>query len=234
MQMIGGILFDKDGTLFDFQKSWSAWAVEILTELAGGDMNRAGDLGRRIGFDMPAKCFDPGSPAIAGTPAETAALLQPALEGWDEVSLIQKLNAAAESAPMFEAVPLAPLFAALKGMGMTLGMATNDSEAAALEHLRLAGVIDSFDFVAGYDSGHGAKPDPGMCLAFAEDFGLPSAEIAMVGDSVHDLEAGRAAGMATVGVLTGVAGNDDLAPLADEVLKDIGELPGWLDGRVEG
>ena len=43
-----------------------------------------------------------------------------------------------------------------------------------------------------------------------------------------DLVAGRAAGMVTVAVLTGLAPVDDLAPLADAVLPDIGALPGWL------
>ncbi|MFD2856539.1 HAD family hydrolase [Seohaeicola zhoushanensis] len=51
----------------------------------------------------------------------------------------------------------------------------------------------------------------------------------MVGDSTHDLFAGRTAGMHTVGVLTGVAGHEDLAPHADVVLPDIGHLPAWLD-----
>jgi phosphoglycolate phosphatase len=37
--------------------------------------------------------------------------------------------------------------------------------------------------------------------------------------------------MATVGVLTGVAGHRDLAPLADVVLPDIGGLPAWIDQR---
>ena len=49
----------------------------------------------------------------------------------------------------------------------------------------------------------------------------------MVGDSTHDLIAGRAAGMQTVGVLTGMA-EAELAPLADAVLPDIGHLPDWL------
>jgi len=52
--------------------------------------------------------------------------------------------------------------------------------------------------------------------------------VVMVGDSTHDLIAGRAAGMACVGVLTGTAVEGDLAPFADAVLPDIGHLPGWL------
>ena len=67
-----------------------------------------------------------------------------------------------------------------------------------------------------------------MCLAFAEDQRLEPARCVMVGDSCHDLEAGRRAGMATVAVLTGVAERAELAPLADVVLADISHLPAWL------
>jgi phosphoglycolate phosphatase len=54
----------------------------------------------------------------------------------------------------------------------------------------------------------------------------------MVGDSTHDLRAGRAAGMRTIGVLTGMARAQALAPLADVVLRDIGEIPAWLDAQT--
>jgi phosphoglycolate phosphatase len=54
----------------------------------------------------------------------------------------------------------------------------------------------------------------------------------MVGDSLHDLHAGRAAGMRTVAVLTGMASHADLAPHADLVLPHIGHLPDWLDRNM--
>ena len=68
-----------------------------------------------------------------------------------------------------------------------------------------------------------------MLLAYAAAAGLAPGRIAMVGDSTHDLAAARAAGMAAVGVLTGPAGRDDLAPHADAVLRSVAELPNWLD-----
>jgi phosphoglycolate phosphatase len=131
---------------------------------------------------------------------------------------------------MSEAVPLRPLLAALRGQGLRLGVATNDSEAPARQHLANHGITDCFDFISGYDSGHGAKPGPGMCLAFARQLGLEPARVAMVGDSRHDLEAGRAAGMRTIAVLTGIARHDELEPHADVVLADIGAIPDWLSG----
>jgi phosphoglycolate phosphatase len=73
-----------------------------------------------------------------------------------------------------------------------------------------------------------------MLLAFAQATGLQPDRVIMVGDSRHDLLAGRSAGMRTVAVLTGIASAEDLAPLADAVLRDIGDLPGWIDARHAG
>jgi phosphoglycolate phosphatase len=226
--MIDAILFDKDGTLFDFRISWGRWAAGFLAGLAR-DPGHAERLGRAIGFDAATLGFAPDSPVIAATAADIAAALVPHLDGFSVADLTDRIDATAGSAPMSEAVPLRPLLAALRGRGLRLGVATNDSEAPARQHLAAHGITDCFDFIAGYDSGHGAKPGPGMCLAFAAAFGLDPARVAMVGDSHHDLAAGRAAGMRTVAVLTGIAGASDLAPLADVVLPDIGGLPGWLD-----
>ena len=58
---------------------------------------------------------------------------------------------------------------------------------------------------------------------------LKPERVVMVGDSTHDLLAGRAAGMQTLGVLTGIAERPELAPLADAVLPDIGHIPAWLE-----
>ena len=67
-----------------------------------------------------------------------------------------------------------------------------------------------------------------MLAAFCRATGIPPAACAMIGDSTHDLDSGRAAGMVTVAVLTGLATRDDLEPHADVVLDDIAALPGWL------
>ena len=92
-------------------------------------------------------------------------------------------------------------------------------------------IADRFEFIAGYDSGHGSKPAPGQLLAFADAIGVAPERIAMVGDATHDLEAARSAGMVAVGVLTGTAPMDVLSPLADVVLDDITQLAGWLTTR---
>ncbi|OIP85671.1 MAG: phosphatase [Rhodobacterales bacterium CG2_30_65_12] len=222
-----GILFDKDGTLFDFNATWVAWVEALIARWAGADAGLARALAGAVGFDLAAHAFEPDSVVIAGTPAEVACAIAPVLGGAPE-ALIDRLNSDSAAAPMAEAVPLAPLLNGLRGQGLKLGLATNDGEAPARAHLAAVGVIGLFDFIAGFDSGHGAKPGPGMCLGFAAAAGLAPARVVMVGDSPHDLAAGRAAGMQTVAVLTGLAGAEVLAPLADAVLPDIGHLPRWL------
>jgi len=223
-----GLLFDKDGTLYDFQASWGAWAQEVLVELAGDDGALAVQLAGAMRFDHVGGRFHPDSPVIAGTGDEVTALLAPHLPGWPggPSALADWLGNRAAEAQMVEAVPLRPLFQRLGSAGFRLGVATNDYEAVARVHLGADSAL--FDFIAGADSGHGGKPGPGMMLAFAAACGLRPAEVLMVGDSRHDLEAGRAAGMPTLAVLTGVATADDLAPFADAVCPDIGHLPGLL------
>lgn len=228
MARFDGILFDKDGTLFDFHATWGAWAQDFLSDIARGEGARAADLGAAIGFDMASGRFAPDSPAIAGTPEDVAHHLLPHLPCMTPAALVVRMNAAAAQAPMQESVPLAPLLADLARAGLKLGVATNDAEAPARAHLAAAGVEARFDFIAGCDSGHGFKPGPGQMLAFLESQALAPGRAVMVGDSRHDLLAGRAAGMVTVGVLTGLAGAADLADLADAVLPDIGHLPGWM------
>lgn len=225
---IRGVLFDKDGTLFDFNATWAVWAVGALLDLARGDAALADDLAARIGFDRRRVAFDRASPVIAGTPEEVATLLAAGLPGATPAEVTARLDEMAAVAPLAEAVPLAPLMARLRAAGLKLGVATNDAEVPARAHLSAVGISEAFDFVAGYDSGFGGKPAPGMCIGFAEEVGLDPAEVVMVGDSLHDLHAGRAAGMAVVAVLTGTATAAELAPHADAVLPDIGHLPEWL------
>lgn len=225
---IKGLCFDKDGTLFDFAATWEAWAKAFLRRAAKGDEARAIKVGAAIGFDLVAGKFAADSLVIAGTPGEVTDALMPHFAEMERSSLLAMLNEEAAQAPQQPAVPLRPLLEGFRAQNIALGVATNDSEVPARAHLGAAGITDLFDFIAGYDSGHGGKPAPGQLLAFAKAVGLEPAQIAMVGDSTHDLHAGRAAGMRTIAVLTGTAVTAQLAPFADVVLADIGEIPAWL------
>lgn len=225
---VDAVLFDKDGTLFDFGATWNVWAGGVLRELAEGDAVVLRALAGAARYDLVTSEFLPDSPIIAGTNREAAACLAAALPRRSVEEIERHLMLTSSVAPLVPAVPLVALLETLAAGGLKLGVMTNDTEYGALAHLGQAGVAELFDFVAGFDSGHGAKPAPGPLLAFARAVDVAPERCVMVGDSTHDLMAGRAAGMRCVGVLTGPAGAETLEVLADVVLPDIGHLPRWI------
>ena len=226
--MIRGIVFDKDGTLFDFNATWGAWSRTMLHRESRGEPDVMTRLADVLGYDLAQDRFLPGSIVIAETVGVVADAILTVVPGQDRDALIARMKAASVEVPQVEAVPLGLFIPALKAQGYVLGLATNDAEGPARRHLQVAGVHDDFAFIAGSDSGWGGKPAPGQLLAFLAQTGLAAADCVMVGDSLHDLHAGRAAGMRTLGVLTGPAPAAELAPHADAVLASIAEIPRWI------
>lgn len=225
---VQALLFDKDGTLFDFNETWNAWTRGVIHHYAGGDDVLAAHIAQTIAFDLEAGAFHPSSPIIAGTNREAAELVALAIGEADVDAVEDYLAISATQAPLAEAAPLVPLMTRFREQGLKLGVVTNDTQMGAEAHLNAAGAFDLFDFVIGHDSGFGAKPDSDPLRAFAQKVGVAVDQVVMVGDSTHDLIAGQRAGMQTIGVLTGMADAATLAPHADLVLPDIGYIPDWL------
>ena len=224
LSSIRGLLFDKDGTLFDFEKTWNSWTSKILTEVSKQSNVSISALADAIDFDLKTGKLLPQSIVIAGTHRQVTAALHTKLSNWDFEHLESYLLDYVIETRQYEVVPLQKYFRKLKSEGLLLGVMTNDAEKGAQAHLAAAGILDLLDFVAGSDTGFGCKPAPEPLLAFAKITGLKPDEIAMVGDSLHDLQAAQAAGMMRIAVLTGVAKEDELKKHADLVLPSIANL----------
>lgn len=85
-----------------------------------------------------------------------------------------------------------------------------------------------FDTVHCADDGPG-KPDPAMCLAAMKQMGAAPAETLMIGDAVHDIRMGHAAGVKTVAVTWGFATREELAAVApDHIASSFAELRNYL------
>ncbi|MFQ5955736.1 MAG: HAD family hydrolase, partial [Kiloniellales bacterium] len=146
----------------------------------------------------------------------------------ERVHRIFRRHATARPRPVAD---LAALFRRLRRRGLKLGVVTGDTTANARQSLAAAGVGEMLDFIAGYDAGFGAKPEPRLVEAFCLKTGLENAEVAVVGDAVADLMMARDAGAGmVVGVLTGVSPRQSLQPLADHVLDSVADIERVLDG----
>jgi phosphoglycolate phosphatase len=225
---IKGLLFDKDGTLFDFHATWGVWCAGFIADVSEGDTGLAAALAEAMDYDLENEAFLPSSVMITNSMDGIMDAVHSALPHWERGALTEYVIETGSRAPQSPVTDLGPLLGRFRANGLKVGLATNDNEVPARAHLSSVSVLEYYDFVSGCDSGFGAKPEPGMLLGFAGAMRLQPSEIAMVGDSTHDLKAGRAAGMINIGVLTGPAVADDLAPYADVVLQDIGEIPEWL------
>ena len=225
---IKGILFDKDGTLIACNNVWGPMYMEMLITHFGYGRLQALKLVQSTGYDDTTGGLRGGSPMAAGTLDQIMRVWWPDFSPEERAEHIQIFNQHADQnaknfvEPLLE---LAPLFEAFHAEGYSLGIATNDSEASAKRHLDVLGVRLYFDVVLGADSVKDAKPSGQMVKRFAEITGLTTAEVAMVGDNTHDIDEARAGGAGlAVGVLSGNSNANDLAPHADHLIANVGEL----------
>ena len=221
------ILFDKDGTLLDFNATFAPATAKVLAALANGDAEQQTRLAAAVDFDLASDAILPGSVLVAGSLENIAEALLPHTGHGDLATCLGVVDGlyvkySLESLAAFPFLDSA--LDELAAMELELGIATNDSEEAAYAHLDQMGITSRFGYIAGFDSGYGEKPQPGMVSAFVEKLGLDARQVMMVGDSPHDLKAGNAAGTISVGVTSGGATADQLAPFADHIVDDVSHL----------
>ncbi len=232
---IRGILFDKDGTLIDFDRTWVPAYSTALDDLCDG----SADAGLKLrclvatGYDEETGGTVPNSPMAAAGNDEIAGLWLEVAEAPRTDQAISRLvdvmenHAASHPVPLFD---LGQLFERLTGRGLVLGVATMDAEWVARQTLSHLEVEAHIGFCAGYDSGHGRKPGGGMATAFCAYENLRPEEIMVVGDNPHDLHMARDAGAGlAVGVCSGVGGVEDLQADADHIIDDATGIVRLLD-----
>jgi pyrophosphatase PpaX len=101
----------------------------------------------------------------------------------------------------------------LKDDGRRLGLVTSKVRSGATRGLRIAGLELAFDVIVGADDVRHPKPHPEPVLTALDQLGAKPGGTVFIGDSRHDLESGRAAGVKTAAALWGPFDRVHLADL---------------------
>jgi phosphoglycolate phosphatase len=228
------VIFDKDGTLIDFQAMWGGWVRTLaadLTQTTGLEVT--GMLLDLLGVDRATGLVHAHG-LLAATPmARIREVVVDALaslgmeEAAAEAAMATAWHAPDPVALAHPLVDLARLFVLLEKRGITIAIATSDNREPTERTVAALGIADRVAALVCADDGPRAKPAPDGVLHLCAVVGIDPGHTAVVGDSPVDLAMGRAAGVRRViGVLTGVGDRVSLGS-ADIVLESVaGLVPG--------
>lgn len=220
---VDAVVFDKDGTLIDVHQTWGPAMACTIAELVDDPVGRQ-RAAAAIGVDLLAGSLTIDSPVIAESNGEIAARIAEALD-WPVAETALRLEELATLHVGDAVQPLAgvtEMLASLRATGLWVGLATNDGGASAARQLTSLGWRHYFDSVIGYDSGFGAKPEPGMLLASAQRAACSMDRLVMVGDTATDVRAANSAGCRVVVVGPRPVGDIDITA----EIAEISDLPG--------
>ncbi len=211
-----GIIFDVDGTLAQSVEFFYEIALEVLA-LAGippVPRDRVYELMRR-GVENPlVQLFPPDYPDPAN---RIKRITDSRMDEW-----LRRYHEETQAVP-----GSLELLHRLHHQGFQLGIAT--SSGRALPFLDTWGVRHLFSGIVGREDVTHRKPHPEPVLKCLEHLQLEPHQAVYIGDSPIDIQAGKAAGVATVGVLTGTSTDAVMRQeQADYILPSIAELPRLL------
>jgi len=213
------ILFDLDGTLIDSAPDIAAAVNELLSQdgLPGQTVEAVrGMIGNGV-RKLVERAY--GS---SGRPVEGAALD----ETTDRMMEVYGKHLTRHTALMPGAMEMVVAYHAAR---VKIGVVTNKPEAFTREILVHFGLDAHVDVVVGGDTGPARKPAPDMLEHALNKVGLNAGRALMVGDSPADIDAAKAARMASVAVRGGYTNvpADELG--ADRVISNLMELPAAIE-----
>jgi len=227
------VIFDKDGTLIDFEAMWGAWAEDLAERLEatlGSPIK--GELHREMGYDSVARRTIAGSP-LAATPMAELRAMTTGLVARSTGRSAGAADAAVAAAwltpdPVVLAIPLADLgrlFDSLRRAGRQVAIVTSDDRAPTEATVASLGLGGQVDVLVCADDGLRSKPAPDTLLHACRTLGVEPARSAMVGDSTADMKMATAAGAGRrVAVLSGIGQRAELEPISDLVIESIAAL----------
>jgi len=229
------IIFDKDGTLLDFDAFWLPVSEAAISEIllrAQIDASVSKEIFKA--FDVKDGVTAITSELCHGTYASMGRVIYSVLQNHNvklsEDEIISLTREAYHKHMNFgEFKPTSEnLYASLKELresGITLGVVTTDAPLVTEECLKQLGIRELFDFVLTDDGVIPPKPSPVSLELVREKLCISKDEVLMVGDTLTDVSYARAAGVKVVGLAKNAHNADILkAGGASAVISDISKL----------
>lgn len=226
------IIFDKDGTLIDFDAMWGGWTLQLADRLlAAANLDIREPLCAAYGYDIARKKILPDG-KLTCTPMwrlremmiETTRSLGLSTE--EAESVVAKAWVVPD--PVTLAKPFTDvraLFENIHQRGIKIAVATTDDRGPTEAMLEAFGVTELVSTMVCADDGIPAKPAPDMALTICARLGVSPARTIVIGDTTADLTMARSAGAGLViGVLSGVGSIEKLTPLADLLMDTVDTL----------
>lgn len=213
------LIFDLDGTLVDSAPDLAAAINRVLSEEDQAELS-LGAVIDLIGDGAPSLVARAFGHDVRQPPSERLLALQQRFITHytaDIATLTRPYDGVEETLD------------GLAAEGYRLAICTNKPGEPARDLLRRLDLGRYFSVVVGGDEAPVKKPDPSHVRAVMAALGSTAADTAMIGDSRHDVSAGRAAGAATVAVSYGYAGGGIRRAEADIVIERFDALPDALE-----
>jgi phosphoglycolate phosphatase len=219
---VSGVLFDLDGTLLDTAADIATALNRTLAE-KGLAPFPVSDVARMIGRGSPMLIQRATLlRAATVTDAERAAMLERFFHHYGELEE-EALSDAKPYSHVAETLPR------LKAAGLKLAVVTNKHWRFANGLLQRLGFAAWFSVIVGGDTCERRKPDPQPLLHACASLGIEPERAVMVGDSINDVQAARAASIPVICVPYGYnEGNDPRGLPCDAFIDTLADLPPLL------
>lgn len=229
---IKGILFDKDGTLLEFDRTWRPIANQVVEEVAKY-YNFKDKIALRESIGLFENRIEPAGSLSAGTNKDVAldmfeVLRKENITLSDEEHIrwsTQVFNKVAASLPFYPVEGVLETIKQFKKAGYFIGLSTADSVENAKLFLEKTGLDIYFDYIGADDGIINPKPAPDYMENFCKQYTLKPSEVAVVGDTMTDMNFGINSGAGLiVGVLSGTGTRSLLGDSADIVIDSVKDL----------
>ena len=239
---IKGIIFDKDGTLFDYGKVWGPVVRDAiysgLQSINIPDDKKkecAYAFMRVLGVDADGNTYPDGiifrhDRLIAAFFRVLAVTLHyhinPVKVGMlFRIFLSKDEKGIAKRISTMEFPGVAEVFQEADRRGYRMGIVTNDSTVSTKLFLDRMGISQYIVFLRTKDSHVKAKPNPEALREFCQENGLESSEVAIIGDTLVDMEfAHQGKAGYRIAVLTGSGDLERLRKNADAVYPTLHDV----------